>query len=396
MLNPKFLILIPDGMSDLPIKELGNKTPLEVAKTPTMDSWASKAEVGMAINVPEGMPPGSDVANLSIFGFYPRDFYTGRAPLEAANQGIELGDRIAYRCNMVTLQDGIMKDFTAGHIKTEETDKFLNVLKEAWKDEPVEIYTGKSYRNLLIAPHDWAEAKCTPPHDITDQAYEPHLPRGGCSDKLIDLMVRSQDIFKDHPLNRERSVPVSSIWLWGQGGKPQLPVYKDKFGVTGVVISAVDLLKGIARLTGLEVIDVPGATGFIDTNYEGKAHAALEALKTHDMVLIHLESTDETGHMGDTKLKIQSIEDCDKRVFSILKSELEKSETPYHILLMPDHPTPISLKTHTSDPVPYLLYRSDDEKNSGLEKFSESSVGKVTENNPIPGHELTNKLLKIL
>ena len=279
MIKPKFLILIPDGMSDLPLEELGGKTPLEVANTPIMDAWASKAEVGWAINVPLGMPPGSDVANLSIFGFYPRDFYTGRAPLEAASQGIELGDKIAYRCNMVTLQDGIMKDFTAGHIKTEETDKFLNVLKDAWKDEPVEIYTGKSYRNLLVAPRDWAEADCTPPHDITDQAYEQYLPKGGCADKLINLMVRSQEIFKDHPLNMERDVPVSSIWLWGQGGRPQLPVYKDQFGVTGVVISAVDLLKGIARLTGLDVIDVPGATGFIDTNYEGKAQAALDALE---------------------------------------------------------------------------------------------------------------------
>jgi 2,3-bisphosphoglycerate-independent phosphoglycerate mutase len=297
---------------------------------------------------------------------------------------------------MVTLTDGIMKDFTAGHIKTEITDKFLDVLRKAWKNEPIEIFTGKSYRNLLVAPADWAEADCAPPHDITDKPYKPYLPKGGCADKLINLMVRSQDIFKDHPLNKERKVPVSSIWLWGQGGRPQLPKYKDKFGVTGVVISAVDLLKGIARLTGLEVIDVPGATGFIDTNYEGKAHAALEALSTHDMALIHLESTDETGHMGDIKLKIQSIEDCDKRVFNILKSELERSGTPYHVLLMPDHPTPIRVKTHTSDPVPYLLYRSDNPKNSGITKFSEVSVGRVTKNDPIPGHELTNKLLRIL
>lgn len=392
----KYLIVIPDGMSDEPVPSLGNKTPMEAAKTPVMDEWASKGKVGWAQNVPEGMPPGSDVANLSIFGFYPRKYYTGRAPLEAARAGIDLGENIVYRCNLVTLQDGLMKDFTAGHITTEEATLYIDLMCEIFKEDPVQFHLGKSYRHLMVAPPEWNDVECTPPHDITDQVFEPNLPKGGCSPKVNDLMTRSRDILQDHPLNQKRikdgKSPVSSIWLWGQGGKPQLSLYKDRFGIDAAVISAVDLLMGIGRLSGMKVIEVPGATGFVDTNYEGKAHAALKALEEIDMVLIHLESPDESGHMGDAELKTKAIEQVDERVCQILKTELEKGDCPYHVLLLPDHPTPVRIKTHTNEPVPYLIYRSDQILDSGCENFSEKEVQRLTSEPPIPGHLLSDVL----
>ncbi len=366
----KYIILIGDGMADNQIDELGKKTPLEFVATPNLDSIAGTGTFGLFATVPPGFSPGSDVANLSIFGYDPRKYYTGRAPLEAASIGVKLGPGdTAFRCNLVTIADkggkAVMDDYSAGHITTEDADGIIKTLDKELSSHGVRFYTGTSYRHLMVWQGSAAEVKglkTTPPHDISDKEVAGHFPKGGGEEKLKTLIELSQAILKDHPVNKKRisagKKPASSIWLWGHGTAPAMPTLKQRFGVDGSIISAVDLMKGIGIYAGLEVIKVPGATGYIDTNYKGKADAALSALEDKDFVCVHVEAPDEAGHNGNLRDKLQAIEDFDKKVVGPVLKGIKKFKE-YTVLALTDHPTPIALKTHTSDPVPFALYVSN-------------------------------------
>jgi 2,3-bisphosphoglycerate-independent phosphoglycerate mutase len=353
----KFVVILGDGMADLPLAALQGRTPLQAAKIPNMDMVARQGRNGLAKTVPEGFPPGSDVANLSVMGYEPQKYYTGRAPLEAAAMGVRLaGDDIAFRCNFVTVEDGIMKDYSAGHISSQEGRELIGALAHLMPAQ--RLYAGVSYRNLLVLKAG-AEAICTPPHDITDQPIQCFLPRGPDAKLLIDLMEKAKPILASHPVNLRRIAegkrPANMIWLWGQGPAPAMPTFQEKYGLRGAMISAVDLLKGIGTYAGLEVIDVPGATGTIDTNYEGKVQAALRALERLDFVYLHIEAPDEAAHEGDLEQKIRAIEIFDQRVVGPMIEGLERSGNDWRVLLLPDHATPISIKTHSRDPVPFAI-----------------------------------------
>lgn len=353
----KLVILLGDGMADRPLEALQGRTPLQAAKKPNMDRLAKRGRSGLAMTVPEGFPPGSDVANLSVMGYAPSLYYSGRAPLEAAAMGVALGKGdIAFRCNFVTIVDGVMKDYSAGHISTEEGRELIEALKPLMPEQ--RIYAGVSYRNLLVLKAA-GKAICTPPHDISDQPVAGHLPRGPDAGLLIRLMDAARPILAGHPVNARRAAagkrPANAIWLWGQGPAPAMPSFTERFGRKGAMISAVDLLKGIGRYAGLQVIDVPGATGNIDTNYEGKVQAALEALKSCDFVYLHIEAPDEMGHEGNTELKMKAIELFDEQVVGPVIEGLERSGEEWRVLLLPDHATPISIKTHSRDPVPFTI-----------------------------------------
>ncbi|HPI91782.1 MAG TPA: cofactor-independent phosphoglycerate mutase [Deltaproteobacteria bacterium] len=362
----KYIILLGDGMADEPLKELGGKTPLEVARTPVMDRLACRGELGMARTVKEGFPPGSDVANMAVLGLDPGTCYTGRAPIEAVSMGIDLSrDDTAFRINLVTIDSTqshpVMEDYCSGHISTEEARILIKDLRRIADDRPaIAMYPGIEYRHLMVIHgYDRPGLKTTPPHDITGERIEPYLPN---DPMLVDIINRSMMFLKDHPVNRARleqgKRPATSLWPWGEGKAMQVPTLRDEYGLSGAMISAVDLLKGLGKLRGMEVIDVPGATGWIDTNYEGKAEAALDALSRYDLVYVHVEAPDEAGHGGYTDKKIQAIEDFDARIVGHIIERMELNGIPSRVLVMPDHPTPISKKTHTSDPVPYILYDS--------------------------------------
>jgi 2,3-bisphosphoglycerate-independent phosphoglycerate mutase len=353
----KLVILLGDGMADRPLAALQGRTPLQAAKKPNMDRLALRGRSGQALTVPEGFPPGSDVANLSVMGYAPSLYYSGRAPLEAAAMDVALGKAdIAFRCNFVTIENGVMKDYSAGHISSEEGRELIEALKPLVPEQ--RLYAGVSYRNLLVLQAG-AKAVCTPPHDISDQPVAEHLPRGPESERLIELMQAARPILESHPVNARRiaagKLPANAIWLWGQGPAPAMPSFSERYGKKGAMISAVDLLKGIGRYAGLEVIDVPGATGNIDTNYEGKVQATLEALKSCDFVYLHIEAPDEAGHEGNIELKVKAIELFDERVVGPIVEGLEKSGEDWRVLLLPDHATPISIKTHSRDPVPFTI-----------------------------------------
>ncbi len=367
----KFIVLVGDGMADRPLKSLGYKTCLQKAETPNMDWLATYGETGIARTVPAGIEPGSDVANLSILGYDPAKYYSGRAPIEAEYRGIDLGrDDVAFRCNLVTLEfpeigsrdRAMMKDFSAGHISTPEASLLIRSLDSELGGPDIRFYHGMSYRHLMIWKNGKDRVACTPPHDISDRKVERYLPSGKGADTLNDLMERSVDILTKHSVNQKRFrkglSPANSIWFWGQGKKMPLPQFKDKYGLKGALISAVDLTKGLGLCAGFDIIKVKGATGYIDTNYIGKARAALRALNKYDIVYVHVEAPDEAGHNGDVNAKIQAIEDFDSKVVgTILKGVGKFGE--HRILLMPDHYTPIKVKTHTGEPVPFALYRSD-------------------------------------
>jgi len=361
----KIVILLGDGMADLPIASLGNKTPLQHASIPNMDRIARQGIAGLAQTVPEGMSPGSDTANLSVFGYDPRVYYTGRAPLEALNMNIEMGPRdAAFRCNITTLEKGIMKDFAGGHIETEFTRVVMKEIADNIPIKDIEFYSGVSYRNIVIwrnYPYEKITT-ATPPHDITDRDIDPHLPSGEGAEMLLDIMKRSQQVIAQSETIKKardtyRGNPVS-LWLWGGGRKPSILTLKERFGLEGHTISAVDLIHGIGRAAGLTPLHVDGATGYIDTNYTGKADALLTALEYADYVYLHVESPDESGHEGNLEHKLQAIEDFDKKIVGPVLEGLKKFDC-YSVLIMPDHPTPISIKTHSSDPVPFCMYRSD-------------------------------------
>ena len=359
----KHLILIGDGMADYPLSQLEGRTPLEAAHIPNLDSLAQTGCLGLVQTIPPDFSPGSDVANLTVLGYPAAEFYTGRAPLEAANMGVNLGpEDVAFRCNLVTLagdeSQRRMEDFSAGHIDTATAHQLIKALNEQLGSEQVHFYPGVSYRHLMIWKRGTIEVNCTPPHDITGQAIEPYLPQGQGADFLIELMTRSQSILANQQAN--------SIWLWGQGKAPQLPSLQERYQLKGALISAVDLLKGIGKYLGMTIINVPGATGYLDTNYEGKAQAALEALAEHDFVYLHLEAPDEAAHNGDIQAKIEAIEAFDQRIVGPVWEQLKKQGN-YRLLVMPDHATPISLKTHSREPVPFVLYPAGSRGKNGTD-----------------------------
>ena len=366
----KYVILQGDGMPDHKLPELDNKTPLETANTPNLDYIAKRAETfGMAKTIPGGLPPGSDVGNLAVLGYDPTVYYTGRSPLEAASIGVELfpGD-VTLRCNLVTLgkedENTIMADYSAGHITTEEATELINAVKNELDEEGMIFHPGISYRHLLVWSGGNKDVTTTPPHDISGKSIDPHMPAGAGSEKLIKLIIKSREVLKDHPVNKKRiergENPATSIWLWGEGTAPKMPTLEELYGITGSVISAVDLVKGIGHYAKMNVIDVPGATGYLDTNYEGKVDYAIESLYSCDLTMIHIESTDETGHVGKAELKVQAVEDFDKRVVGRVLEKI-KAFKDYRILVMSDHPTPIDIRTHTSDPVPFAILDSSDD-----------------------------------
>ena len=381
----KYVILLCDGMADTPSDFLGGKTPMMCAHKPTMDALAKAAEVGMVQTVPAGMSPGSDVANLSVLGYDPSDCYTGRSPLEAANIGVELADDdMAMRCNLVTLSneenytEKTMADYCGGDIHTEEADELIKALQQAFGNDEFSFYTGTAYRHCLVWHGQTADiGTLTPPHDISGQVIGDHLAKSESAAPLVEMMKKSVEILDNHPVNVVRRAkglsPANAMWLWGQGSRPQLQNFRDRFGVNGAMISAVDLLKGIARLNGMKVYEVEGATGYIDTNFEGKQQAAVQALRDGaDLVYVHVEAPDECGHRGEPQNKVRSIEEIDRRLLAPLLEEL-KEMGDYSILILPDHPTPLVTRTHSSEPVPYLLYRSDEAKN-GVDCFTEETA----------------------
>ncbi len=352
----KYIVLIGDGMSDKPLKQLKGKTPLEAARTPNMDYLAKGGVCGWANNVPRGMPPGSDVAGMSVFGYNPKKYYSGRGPLEAASLGVKLKkDEVAFRCNLVTVKDRKMKDFTAGHIGTAKAQKIIKTLNNKLGRRGIKFYPGLSYRHLLVISKKqflMSNLKTTPPHDITGKKIAPYLPKGKGADVLLQLINESEVLL------HEMKTKATMIWPWGQGGLPKMPSFKKKYGKKGAIITAVHLLKGLGKILGLEVINVPGATGYLDTNYKGKALYALGALKRNDVVFVHVEAPDEAGHEGSIPKKIKAIEDFDRYVVGTILKEMRAGICDMRVMVLPDHPTPIADMTHTMDAVPFVIYPS--------------------------------------
>lgn len=382
----KYLVMLCDGMADEPNEALGNSTPMEKANKPCMDSLAAKAEVGIVKTVAEGLKPGSDVANLSVLGYEPAVYYSGRSPLEAASIGIDLKDTdVTLRCNLVTLSDDedyenkTILDYCADDISSEEAKVLIEYIQEKLGNDVFRFYPGVSYRHCLVwsngNPHPGV---LTPPHDITGKVITDYIPKGEAVDELYDLMKKSYDLLKDHPVNQARIArgkrPANSIWLWGEGTKPLLDNFSEKFGIKGSMISAVDLLKGIAICAGMNSVDVDGATGYLDTNFDGKCKAAIEEFKNGaDLVYIHVEAPDECGHRGEIENKVKAIEMIDEHILGPVV-EFLKGYDDFAVLVCPDHPTPLSIRTHTSTPVPYLIYDSKNEINSGVKVFCEKEA----------------------
>ena len=365
----KYLLILADGAADEPLEELGGKTPLEVAKKPNMDMIARKGRCGMLKTVDESMTPGSDVANMSILGYDPEKYYTGRGALEALSMGVPFGgDDMAYRCNLVTIENGKMKDFAAGHITSEEGAELFKSLQE--KVPGLRFYPGVSYRNVMMFPGGEG-VESYPPHDIVDEVVDNYMPRGPDADTVMKAMVRAADVFEKHPVNLARKAagknPATTIWPWSSGKKPAMPKFEEMFGKKGAMISAVDLLFGIAACCGMEIVKVEGATGYLDTNYMGKAKAAVETLKGDaDFVYMHVEATDEAGHLGSIEEKIKAIERLDEAIGYILEN------FDGCVMLMPDHPTPIAKKTHTHDAVPFVVMGKDEA--DGVTAYTEKDV----------------------
>ena len=377
----KYAIIIPDGCADEPQESLGGKTPLQVANIPHMDAVVQKGVLGAANHVPPQLPAGSAVANMSLLGFDPQQYFSGRAPLEAAAQGIKLGPQDwGIRCNLVTVQQQIMTDFTADHITDEEAAELLATVQQELGSDILEFIPGVSYRNLLIYRSENSEApfsndtRTTPPHDLTDDSIINDFPRGPGSDLLSSLMSGSVELFEDHPVNQRRiaqgKLPATNLWLWGLGITPKLPDFKDVYGKRGKMITAVDLLRGIAALINWDRIEVEGATGYTDTNYAGKGQAAIDALDSTDIICVHVEATDEASHEGDAEAKIKALEEIDAHIVGPLIAELE-SRGDYRVLVSPDHPTPIRTKTHSHGIVPFAI------AGSGISADSQSSYNEI-------------------
>jgi 2,3-bisphosphoglycerate-independent phosphoglycerate mutase len=396
----KYLVLLGDGMADEPIEALGGLTPLQKAHTPNMDKLANSGILGMAATVPEGFHPGSDVANLAVFGYDPANAYSGRAPLEAASMGVKLGpEDIAFRLNLVWLEAHYgklyMGDFSAGHIGTAEAAALISTLQEELGTAQFSFHAGISYRHLLVWHGGKEQMKCVPPHDISTQSIERHLPKGEGSEELIALMNSAQMLLANHPVNYARiergEVPANSIWLWGQGRRPAMATYQELYGLQGGVISAVDLIRGLGVCAGLKIVAVPGATGYIDTDYLAKGQAALELLREMDFIYLHVEAPDEAAHGGLLEEKIQAIEDFDRLVVGTICDNLSQIGD-CRILVLPDHPTPVERRTHTSAAVPYLLFdsrRPRQQRDTGYSEKSAAATGIHCK-----GHLLLNQLLE--
>lgn len=397
----KYVVVLGDGMADEPIEQLGGKTPLQAARTPVMDAMAKVSEQGIAYTVPENLPAGSDVANLAMLGYDPQKYYSGRSPLEALSIGVDMKDTdIALRCNIVTLsedeayEEKTIIDHSSGEITTEEAKVLIDAVKKELETEEFHYYPGVSYRHLTIWDHGYV-AELTPPHDILGKKIGQYLPQ---ESKLCEMMKKSFDILKDHPINQKRKEmglnPANSIWFWGAGTRPALDDFEAKTGKKGAMVSAVDLLKGIAVGTHMLNLDVEGATGGLDTNYKGKAMAAVDSLTKEgaDVVYVHVEAPDEMGHQGSVENKVKAIEFLDDQVIRVVAEELKKRGEDFRMLIGPDHPTPISIRTHSKDPIPFMIYDSTKET-EGQKEYSEEaarSTGLVMEH----GHDLMDRLLQ--
>lgn len=381
----KYVVVLYDGMADYPVPALGGKTPMMLAKKPNLDYLAQRSEVGLVRTVPKGMKPGSDVANMSVMGFDPAKYYTGRSPLEAASIGIDMKPTdVSLRCNLVTLsedekpyEEKTIEDYCADDISSEEGAKLIEAVNKELQNDIFKFYPGVSYRHCLIWKNGTTDlGNLTPPHDITGKVITEYLSKSENARVLIDMMKKSYDILKDHPVNLARKArgkrPGNSIWLWGEGTRPAFSSFEELNGITGGVVSAVDLIKGIGGCAGMEVAEVEGATGYIDTNFEGKAKAALDILERNDLVYIHFEATDECGHRNEPENKVRAIELIDERVLPILFDGLKKYDD-YKIMILPDHPTPIVTRTHASDPVPYLIYHKNNEQH-GVDTINEETA----------------------
>ncbi|MDO8682763.1 MAG: cofactor-independent phosphoglycerate mutase [Armatimonadota bacterium] len=391
----KYILVILDGMADEPLPELDGKTPMMVARKPNLDQLAAKGQVGIVHTTPPGLPPGSDVTNLGILGYDPNKYYTGRGPLEAASLEIPLDTRdVAFRCNLVSTDGAHITESSAGHISTEDARVLIELIDQKLGTSQIKFYPGVSYRHITVWHDGSADVECTPPYKIVGEPFDKYLPKGDGEDKLKSMIYDSLEILDNHPINRRRvdegHDPANMIWFWGQGVQPDIPNFLSMRGVTGSVIAAVDLIRGIGRMVGLRVVDVPGATGYIDTNYLGKGQYALAALKDRDFAWVHIEAPDEAAHEGNLDAKIEAIENIDKLVVGTILNGM-KDLGDFRLLALPDHPTPVKTGSHTSDPVPFLLYSSTQERSNSLpfdERALEDAKLRVEE-----GHRLIELLL---
>lgn len=393
----KVLVIIGDGMSDEPVDSLGGRTPMEVAETPVMDDLAQRGTVGLTCNVPEGMEPGSDVAIMSILGYDPSVFYTGRGPLEAASMGVGIAPgETAFRCNLITLDGDSLLDYSAGHITTGESAQLLAALKKELDSDSLCFHHGVSFRNLMVARGDFSGVTTHAPHDHMDEPWAGFLPSGPGADTLLDVMERARSILADHLGNRARAEngkrPANAIWPWSGGGLPAMTPFKEKYGLAGGVVSAVDLVQGLGKTAGLDAVAVEGATGLVDTNYGGKVSAALKILADQDFALVHLEGPDEAGHMGDPELKIEGIRRLDELVVRPLADSL-LLHPDYLLLILPDHPTPLRIRTHTSEPVPFIAVSSDGLTKTRAAAYTEREAA-ATGVSIRDGHTLLGRLLR--
>ena len=394
----KYVVVLPDGVSDEPIAELGNKTPLEVAKHPNIDWIAAEGVTGLAKTIPDGFPPGSDVGCMSVFGYDPAKHHTGRAPLEAAAQGIVLsGQQVAFRCNTLTVEDGVMVDHSADHITTDESRELIESVQARLGGNGVRFFPGVSYRHITVVDDAvFAEAQCTPPHDILGRKIDDYLPKRGGAFRLRRIMEDSVGLLKEHPINARRAAagkrPATMLRFRGQGKATALPAFREAYGLRAACISAVGIVRGIRRLASFDILQVPGITGYFDTNYENKAAYALKALDDgHDVVIVHVESTDEAGHMGDVQKKLMAIEDTDRRLVGPLLDGLRQRGGPFAVMVVPDHPTSTKKRTHIAEPVPFAIYRAGGAKDS-VATFTEAAAaasGVVVEQ----GWQLMSQLL---
>ncbi len=400
----KYVVILGDGMADYPLPQLDNKTPLQFANKPNIDNLARNGEVGMVQTIPQGIPPGSDAANLSVMGYNPKLYYTGRSPLEAVSMGVSLSDTdVAFRCNLVTLSDEdnysekTMIDYSSDEISTEEAAEIISTVNSKLKTDIIKFYPGISYRHCMVWMDGPVGLNLTPPHDILEKKIGDFLPKGEYGKVILEMMMESSKFLKDHPVNLSRISrglrPANSIWLWGEGKKPAIPSFIEKYNIKGSVISAVDLIKGIGICAGLKSIDVEGATGNIHTNFLGKAEAAIKELESgQDFVYVHVEAPDECGHRHEIENKAKSIDLIDEQVVAPILKGLEQFDD-YRILVLPDHPTPLSLRTHTSEPVPYILYQKSLPKSSGVTGYDELQA-KSTGVSISEGYTLMDRFIK--
>ena len=383
----KYIIILADGCSDYPIKELGNKTPLMAAETPNIDALCAKSRCGLLTTVPDDMPPGSEIANMAVLGYDVHEVYQGRGVLEAASMGVDLkNDDLAMRCNLVSIdEEGVIKNHSAGHISTPESHELISFLNEKLSGENFQFHPGVSYRHLFVLAKGSNQIQCTPPHDVPGTPFREVMVKstageGNKTAELLNgLIMKSQSLLSNHPVNKARVAagkdPANSVWFWSQGYRPKMKTFMELYGKTGAVISAVDLIYGIGAYAGFKPIKVPGSTGLYDTNYEGKAKAAVEALKEVDLVYLHIEASDEAGHEGDVDLKVRTLEYLDQRIVKYIVEETRKMEEPVAIAILPDHPTPCALRTHVHDPVPFMIYHPGTEAD-GVQEYNEESVKK--------------------